>query len=139
MIDGVSDVVQDTTAAGSRLIKLSTRREGVFLMVSVSKPNLLMYGIESRLLDLRRSFLCNHGYDVDIVSSSEEMNEELERGEQSYDLLFISKAVSINGRNAAMTIASQKRIPVYQTEAGVSPDDWIRDLPKLLEYRGRIS
>jgi len=91
-----------------------------------------MYETNPSLLDLRSMFLRTHGYDVETVSSSKDLMDEVRNEEHPYELLFISNTVSTAGRLTAQEVASTLGIPIYQLWEGISPDEWLRELSKLL-------
>jgi hypothetical protein len=88
-----------------------------------------MYGTNPSLLDLRSMFLQGHGYDVETVSSSKDLMDELRNEEHPYELLFISNTVSTAGRVTALEVASTLGIPIYQLREGISPDEWLLCAP----------
>ena len=91
-----------------------------------------MYGTEPGLLLIRSMFLRRHGYDVHTVSSSVELADELSQPEHPYELLFISHTASAAGREAAVALALRLDISVYQLQPGISPDEWLGELSRLL-------
>jgi hypothetical protein len=99
----------------------------------VRRPRVIMYGTNPSLLRLRSIFLRGHGYEVETVSSSTDLVDELRDKESPYELLFISSTVSAAGRVTAQEVASTLGIPTYQLREGVSPDDWLQELSKLLQ------
>ena len=103
------------------------------MSLSGCRHSIIMYGTDAGLLLLRSMFLRRHGYDVYVVSSSVELVDELTQPEHPYKLLFISHAVSASGRDAAVALASQRGLPVYRLHTGVSPDEWLKDLSRLLD------
>jgi hypothetical protein len=98
----------------------------------VRRRSVIMYGIDPDLLHLRSTFLQGHGYDVDTVSSLVDLADDLCQIGHSYELLFVSHTVSVAGREAAREIAMRADIPVYQLHSGVSPDEWLQDISRLL-------
>ena len=97
------------------------------------RHSVIMYGTDAGLLLLRSMFLRRHGYDVYAVSSPVELADELTQPDHPYELLFISHTVSASCRDAAAALASQMGIPVYHLRTGISPDDWLKDLSRLLD------
>jgi hypothetical protein len=98
----------------------------------VRRRSVIMYGNDPNLLHLSSTFLQGHGYDVDTVCSLEDLADDLGQIGHSYELLFISHTASAAGRKAASDIAMRAGIPVYQLHTGISPDEWLEELSKLL-------
>jgi hypothetical protein len=99
----------------------------------VRRPRVIMYGTDPSLLRLRSIFLRVHGYEVETVSSSTDLVDELSNEEYPYELLFVSSTVSTAGRVTAQEVASTLGIPIYQLREGISPDEWLQELSKLLQ------
>ena len=98
----------------------------------VRRRSVIMYGTDPDLLQLSGRFLQGHGYDVDTVSSLIDLADDLGPIGHSYELHFISHTVSAVARKAAQDIAIRVGIPVYQLHTGISPDEWLQELSRLL-------
>ena len=98
----------------------------------VRRRSVIMFGTDPDLLQLRSRFLQGHGYDVDTVSSLVDLADDLGQIGHTYELLFISHTISAAGQKAASNIAMRAGIPVYQLDTGISPDEWLQELSRLL-------
>jgi DNA-binding response OmpR family regulator len=95
-------------------------------------PNLLMYGRDRTILELRRIVLSRAGYDVTFVTNTLDLSEALEWGDSPFDLLVLCQTVPCGERDSLDTLAASAKIPVYRIKASEDPQDLVVSVSRTL-------